>query len=276
LFRKVSDPAGLPTILLDEADATFGPRAAKEHEDLRALINAGHRKGAIAGRCAPRGNSVMTEDLPAYCAVALSGLGDLPDTVMTRAVIVRMRRRSPDEAVEPFRHREHAPLGHALRDELAEWSTCIEVGVWPEMPVGVVDRNADVWEALLAVADAAGGEWPERARSAAMELVTEVVQSPPGLGVQLLADLRIVFDELGQDSISTHSLLEQLNGMDEAPWGNLRGRELDSRDLAKRLRPYEVRSKNVRTTEGVVKGYTREDLADAWSRYLSPFPETAL
>src|SRR5262249_54120257 len=70
LFRKVSDPAGLPTILFDEIDTIFGPRA-KEHEEIRGMLNAGHRRGAMAGRCVVRGRHIDTEELPAFCAVAL-------------------------------------------------------------------------------------------------------------------------------------------------------------------------------------------------------------
>jgi hypothetical protein len=93
LFRKVGDAAGLPTILYDEIDTVFGPKA-KENEELRGLLNAGHRRGAVAGRCVVRGRTVETEEIPAYCAVALAGLGDLPDTILTRSVIVKMRRRA--------------------------------------------------------------------------------------------------------------------------------------------------------------------------------------
>jgi hypothetical protein len=42
----------------------------------------------------------MTEELPAYCAIA--GLGNLPNTIASRSIIIDMRRRAPDEAVEPF------------------------------------------------------------------------------------------------------------------------------------------------------------------------------
>ncbi len=94
LFRKVSDEAGPPTILFDEIDTVFGPKA-KDNEDIRGMLNAGHRRGAMAGRCVVRGKVVETEELPAYCAVALAGLGDLPDTILTRSVIVKMRRRAP-------------------------------------------------------------------------------------------------------------------------------------------------------------------------------------
>ncbi len=97
LFRKVSDPAGLPTILYDEIDTLFGPKA-KDNEEIRGMLNAGHRRGAVAGRCVTRGDIIETEELPAYCALALAGLGGLPDTLLTRAVVVRMKRRAPGES----------------------------------------------------------------------------------------------------------------------------------------------------------------------------------
>src|SRR5262245_59746058 len=103
LFRKVGNGDGA-TILLDEIDTVFGPKA-KENEDIRGLLNAGHRRGAVAGRCVGHGKTVKTEEIPAYCAVALAGLGWLPDTILSRSVIVRMRKRAPYEKITPFRRR---------------------------------------------------------------------------------------------------------------------------------------------------------------------------
>src|SRR4029078_1367785 len=62
LFRKAGDEAGPPTGLFDEIDRVFGPKAG-EHEDIRGFINAGHRRGAIYGRCVVHGNTVMTEEV---------------------------------------------------------------------------------------------------------------------------------------------------------------------------------------------------------------------
>src|SRR5262249_15361348 len=172
LFRKISDgSAGLPTILFDEIDTIFGPRA-RQHEEIRGILNAGHRRGAMAGRCVVKGNIVETEELPAFCAVAIAGLGHLPDTILTRSVIIRMRRRAPTEEIHPYRRRQHAPDGYALRYKLSNWA-CHFKGTMktdPLMPEGITDRNADVWESLLAVADAAGGDWPAKARVAAVAL----------------------------------------------------------------------------------------------------------
>lgn len=270
LFRKVADPDGAPTILFDEIDTIFGPKA-KDNEELRGLLNAGHRKGAMAGRCVIKGKEILTEELPAYAAVALAGLDDLPDTIMTRSVVVRMRRRAPGERVEPWRLRTCGPDADALGERLREWSGRVEhlAGMkWPEMPEGVEDRDADVWEALLAVADLAGGVWPQRAAAAARAMVGRSRERTLTIGVMLLRDLRAVFTEAGESKLSTEDVLDRLVEIDESPWGDIRGKALDARGLSRRLSKYGVKSKTVRTPAGVVKGYDTGDLADAWSRYL--------
>jgi hypothetical protein len=267
LFRKVSADEGLPTILYDEIDTIFGPKA-KEHEEVRGMLNAGHRRGAVAGRCIVRNNNVQTEELPAYCAVALAGLNDLPETISSRAVIVRMKRRAPHEYVEPWRHRVNAPQAWPMADKLMHWSTSsADLISWPEMPYGIEDRNADVWEALIAVADLAGGDWPQRGRDAAVTLVTAAQDTKTSLGVQLIADLRLVFGD--QDVMSTETILGKLHAFEDAPWGDLRGKPLDARGLANRLKRYGVGPKTVRIdAHTIAKGYRREDLADLWSRYV--------
>jgi hypothetical protein len=273
LFRKVGAPEGRPTILFDEIDTVFGPKA-KDNEEIRGLLNAGHRRGAVAGRCVVRGKVVETEEIPAYCAVAMAGLGGLPDTLLSRAVVIRMRRRAPGEQVQAYRRRVHGGEGHKLRDVLVAWAHEVAPEVtdaWPDMPGGITDRDADVWEALLAVADASGGHWPQRARVAAVALVALSKESTPSLGVRLLADLRTVFGTA--EVMSTEDLLSALSALDEAPWSDLQGKPLNARGLGNRLRAYGVTSKGVRIGDKTPKGYARADLWDAWSRYLPTPPK---
>lgn len=268
MFRKISDPEGMPTILYDEIDTIFGPRA-KEHEELRGVINAGHRRGASAGRCVIRGKTVETEELPAFCAIAIAGLGNLPDTILSRSIIARMRRRKPTEHVEPYRRRVHAKEGNQLRDRLAAWARQISprLDTNPLMPDGIEDRNADVWESLLSVADAAGGDWPERARVAAVALVAANRGNQLSLGVRLLTDLYSFFLKQSGDAW-TEDILTALHNLEEAPWGDLKGKPLDSRKLANLLLPYGVKSDQVKIGGVNHRGYKRADLQDAWARYL--------
>jgi hypothetical protein len=273
LFRKVGDEV-LPTILFDEIDAVFGPKA-KETEEIRALLNAGHRRGAMTGRCVARGQTVGIVEIPAYCAVALAGLGWLPDTLLSRCVIIRMRRRHAGEHIESYRRRVHSHEGYQLRTPLAAWAAGVveELGrAYPVMPEGVEDRDADVWEPLLAIADAIGGEWPKRARVAAVTLVTAAADKEPSLGIRLLSDLRDIFG--GEyDQMTTADALNRLHTLPESPWNDLKGKPLNDRGMAYRLREYGVKSRTLNLGgEHRAKGYAREDLHDAWLRYLDPPP----
>jgi Protein of unknown function (DUF3631) len=271
LFRKVADPDGKPTILYDEIDTVFGPKA-RENEDIRGMLNAGHRKGAVAGRCVVRGKVVETEELDAYCAVMLAGLDDLPDTLMSRAVVVRMKRRAPSEPVEPWRPRVNGPEANALRDRIATWAESVKglaTSMWPEMPPGVEDRNADVWEALLAVADLAGGHWPETARVAAVTAVTASKGAGPSLGVRLLRDIRDVFNKLDICNCVSDLLITELKGIEESPWATIsKGEPLNANGLSRRLGKYGIGPKSIREGDRVFKGYTRAQFEDAWMRYV--------
>jgi hypothetical protein len=267
LFRKVGSDEGV-TLLYDEIDTVFGPRA-RENEELRGLLNAGYRKGAVAGRCVVRGNNVETEEIQAYAPVAIAGLGWLPDTILSRSVIVRMRRRHAGESVEPYRRRVHAASGYAIRDKLASWARSATVE-WPTLPDEIQDRDADVWEPLIAIADAVGGQWPSKARVAAVALVSESREAEASLGVRLLADLQAIFQ--GQQEMPSKTILGRLLELPESPWGDLHGKPLDERGLARRLRAYGVKPKTIRTNSGTPRGYSRADLEDQWLRYL-PSPD---
>ncbi|MFJ4806398.1 DUF3631 domain-containing protein [Streptomyces murinus] len=281
LFRSVSSGNGKPTILFDEIDTVFGPKAG-DNEELRGFLNAGHRRTGVTYRCIGDGGQQTVQAFPSYCAVAVAGLGSLPDTILSRSVIIRMRRRARNEKVEPFRARIHEAEGHKLRDRLAAWAEQARgfvLGAWPDMPDGVADRPADVWEPLLAIADAAGGDWPERARAACVALVTASKANDKGsLGVRLLTDLR---DHvlIGVDKLPTIAILDRLNALDDAPWADLDGKPLDNRRLARMLGEYmtaditPIKSRNIRTAGGVLKGFHAEDLADAWARYCPPPPQ---
>jgi hypothetical protein len=263
LFRKVGE--GGVTLLFDEIDTVFGPKA-KDNEDIRGLLNAGHRRDAIAGRCVMRGKTVETEDIPAYAAVAVAGLGWLPDTLMSRSIIIRMRRRHSGEKVDPYRPRLHDGVGAAVCCLIENWAATQTDVTWPDLPLDIQDRDADCWEPLIIIADAVGGAWPRRARSAAVAFVAAGQDREASLGIRLLADLRLVFD--GADKLPTKMILHRLIEIEESPWGDIRGKSLDERGLAHRLRQYSIRSTNIQIGDTRPKGYRREDFLDAWARYL--------
>jgi Protein of unknown function (DUF3631) len=152
VFRTIEDR--MPTLLLDEVDAIYGPKA-RDHEGLRALLNAGFQRGAMVPRCV--GTKMEVRDFNVFCAKALAGIGDLPDTIADRSIPIRMRRRAPSEQVARLRRRELQHEAETLRARLEEWSeTASFAGSTPDLPDALSDRAQDAWEPLLAIAEAAG------------------------------------------------------------------------------------------------------------------------
>lgn len=258
-----------PTLLVDEADAYFGPKAKGDREEMRGILNAGHQRNRPSLRYnAERGK---VEKLNTFAMAALAGIGDMPDTIMDRAVVVRMRRRAPGETVSPFRTRRDRPALEALAERIHEWARANLdqlTDMVPDMPVE--DRAADTWEPLVAIAEVAGGDWPKRSRAAAEAFVNaaEDAAEDASLSVRLLSDLREVFGDA--DRLRTSTILERLHAVEDAPWGDYFGRPFTARDLSSRLRPYGITPKDVREdgTGPNRKGYTRAQFWDAWQRYL--------
>ncbi|MFE8973545.1 DUF3631 domain-containing protein [Streptomyces cyaneofuscatus] len=258
-----------PTLLVDEADTIFGPKAG-DKEDLRGLLNAGHQRNRPAWRIS--GPEHKPTAFPTFAMAALAGIGDLPDTIMDRAIVIRMQKRKPGERIAPFRSRYSVPELHAIRDRLADWlvpQRGTAAGAVPKMPVE--DRAADTWEPLLIVADLAGGHWPALARAACLAMTrNEVVQDEQTtLKTRLLRDIRRVFDqEGGKEAMRSQDLLAVLIQDAEAPWAEYGTKGLNAYHLANLLRDFGISPANYRFENGrQAKAYARNQFVDAWARY---------
>jgi hypothetical protein len=130
---------------------------------------------------------------------------------------------------------------------------------------------------LLAIADAAGGKWPERARAATRELSAHDAPDDGSLAIRLLTDCRRAFAESGDEKLSTARLLDLLAEDEEAPWGDWYGAPLKPRKLESLLRPFGIRSGTVRLFDDTTaKGYKVDDFADAWERYAPSTGNTSV
>ena len=252
LVRKVD--AERPTLLLDESDAAF--KGEREYaEALRGLLNTGYRAAGKASLCVGQGGGISYRDFSTFGAKAIAGIGELPDTVASRAVAIRLERRAPGEHVDRWRERQGRLQGAALRLRIEAWASAQADALQdaaPEAPPELRDRAQDTTEPLLAIADLAGGKWPERTRAALLELHGEQSVEAGSDGVRLLADVRAAFETSSADRLSTFDLLEHLRGLDEAPWAEWgKGRPLNARGLGNLLKPYGIRSRSVRLAEGV-------------------------
>ena len=267
-----------PTLLLDESDAAF--KGEHEYaEALRGMLDVGHRRGGMVSVSVARGRDFDARDFEVYCPKAIAGIGRLPDTVADRSIEIELRRRRADERVVRFRVRDVEVEADPIRVALARWAADEAVvaelrEARPELPDELDDRAQDGWEPLLAIADLAGGDWPERAQRAAVALAAgHDADDADSLGVRLLRDVRVVFDERKIASIATADLVRALIAMEEAPWGDLRGNEINPRALARLLKRYGVRSKTIRVGDKTPRGYERSAFEDPWARYV-PGPLT--
>jgi hypothetical protein len=268
VYRSIG-AGGALTLLIDEADTIFGPKAG-ENEDLRGLLNAGHQRGRPAIRWDV--NTQKVESIETFAMAALAGIGAMPDTIEDRAVVVKMRRRASGEKVSPWRIKRDRPRMVKLGAELTAWLTphlpALE-NAEPTMPLE--DRAADTWEPLIVIADLAGGDWPQRARTAALVMTGEAEKTAVASDrIQLLTDCRAAFG--AEEALPTGALLERLKADEESPWSRYDGTGLTPIKLAALLREYEIRSTTIRfpAPVGQTKGYRAGDFADAWLRYCPP------
>lgn len=266
LFRTLDERR--PTLLLDEVDTIFGHRNRNgDTEPLRAILNAGNRRGTHVPRMVAKGKTFELREFDVYTAKALAGIGELPGTIVDRGIVVRMERAGPNERPSRLRLRDIERHGQPLRDALAAALAGIErLEVADEaFPDGLDDRAMDGWEPLLAIADRAGGSWPERARRAAVVLSRnrdEVADDDPGL--RLLGDCRAAF---GDDAeLASSALVERLCNLPDAGWATWRGdKPITTRTVASFLRRFGIRP--VHTRGGSV--YRRPAFVPAWERYVT-------
>ena len=256
-----------PTLLLDEADTIFGTRkVAEQNEDLRGLLNAGFQRGLPVLRIV--GPKHEVQEFPTFAMAALAGIGRMPDTIEDRAVTVVMRRRKPSERVKPYRIRRDEPRLHAIRDELTAWAQSIIpelMDAQPDMPLE--DREADTWEPLIAVADAAGGHWPQLARDAAQALTMEAQEADgeASLALQLLWDIEGIFEAASTPFIQSKDMVNRLHEIEDSPWADF---ELTPSKLGHRLRRFEIRTNH--NSDKTLRGYRLEDFQDSFERYPRP------
>jgi uncharacterized protein DUF3631 len=264
-----------PTLLLDEVDTIFNPQSARYHEGLRAILDAGHRRGAQVPRAADFGQKV--EHFSPFCAKAVAGIGELPDTIAKRAIYLRLIRKSQDEHVERFITRDIEPFAAVLDSRLAQWAQEHGEAIGaarPPMPTELSDRMQEGCEVLVAIAEWFGQG--QEAREALVSLLTgERLDSSVTIRARLIRDIHAIWSarekRLGRtvSAIPTSTLIADLARIEEAMWDNYYGRGLITpNDIANLLRHYNVGPRNIKMRGGAVKkGYKRDDLYDVWSRY---------
>src|SRR5262249_29242520 len=149
----------------DEYDSWIG-----DNEELRGLLNAGHKQGALALRCEGDNNEVR--GFTAYAPAVLCGIGALPATLHDRSIVIRLERAKRGGLKARFDSR-HVEVEQELCRKLARWCADHRAELEacdPQLPDGVFNRLADNWRPLFAIAKVVGGDWPKRCGDALAKL----------------------------------------------------------------------------------------------------------
>ena len=266
----------IPTILLDELDALLEGDSTGE---IRGLINAGHTR-TTAHVIRTVGEDHEARAFGVWTPKALALIGELTgtwDTVADRAVTIHMQRKPPGSMLPrlPRDGAEFAPLRRKIARWVMDHAEALR-DADPALPEKLNDRVADNWRILAAIAEAAGGAWPERVVRAALDL-SGAGSTAAGEedGVRLLSDIRAVFTRLGIDRIGSKHLAHELGAIEDSPWANwnsrrsLWDRRIEPAQVAELLNPFGLIPGSVRLPSGEnLKGYRLEKFREAFERYL--------
>ena len=199
VFRAV---VWAPTFIIDEADTFLA-----ENEELRGILNSGHnRRNAFIFRTV--GDDHEPKQFSTWAPKAIAKIGKMPPTLYSRSIRLELQRKTADETVEPLRadRLEHLkPLVQMAARWAADNLNALKASD-PEMPKALHGRAADNWRPLIAIADHAGGEWPERVRMIATKAIAKA--SDETRAIVLLADIKSIFEERGVEQLHSDDLVE--------------------------------------------------------------------
>ena len=276
MFRLVSGHS--PTILADECDKWLFT-----NEELLGLVQSGHEKGGTVMRC--EGDSNELRKFGCYAPFVLAAIGALPSQLHSRSIGIRLKRARKEEIKKRLRFDfEHVEYETELNRKLCRWITDNRERIQscdPKLPEYLFNRIADNWRALFKIAQAAGGDWPQRCASALVKLTT-LEDERESLRVILLTDIQKIFagtwpplNEGAEPSpigrIFSCDLVKKLAEMAERPWPEMsKGKPITQVWLARNLGVFDIRSGNIRIDDKQAKGYEAEAFKDAFDRYVMP------
>jgi len=213
-----------------------------------------------------------------FCPKILAGIGRLPDTIVDRSIPILIHRRRKDQPCQKYRRQDRV-TAKPIHDALEAWSKDDELlrtlrASQPQMPECMTDRQEDIWEPLLAIADAMGGNVPELARQAARVLCEN--DDELGYGAAQLAAIRKVLGD--RNRITSADLIYGLWEADALPSRLMEEDEPNHKKighwLSKFIQSYGGKpARKLRFGEQTFKGYEGMELKQIFDRYCPPEPE---
>ena len=216
--------AGPCTIGLDELDLLD----AEARQYILLLWNLGHDRALAKRALMVKGKRKVVDF---HAPMMAAGLGSfLADAQMTRTFILEMHKYTAETKPErKFKATDTADLD-AVYSFLRHRTANMKLNLDPPMPPGVIARDADNACSLLAVADACGPEWGQRAREAILFLIEKARTEQPK--IRMIRHGLAIFDALGIKQIRSTQFNKELKRLDlpDADW--TRYRDLSGLDKA--------------------------------------------
>jgi hypothetical protein len=255
-----------PTLLLDEYDKWL-----PHNLELVGALNAGWKKGEPIARC--EGDNHELREFETFTPVGLFGIGQLPSNLHDRALVVRLERARNSEVKSKWEGpQEEAERQRGLDRKLSRWlkDNLARIPFDPTLPDGVINRQADNWRPLFAIAELAGEDWPHRAQ-VALNKLTRRDLDPHDFREMVLSDMRELAEERAKSGgrcISSTDIIEHLLDNPERPWqtAGKGGKPINESWLARKLDP--LKSERFRDGEWKQhRGYRIADLMETIDRY---------
>ena len=176
--------------MCDEADNLLQAGAAPI---CSASSTSGHRR-ATANVLRARSRHPETGDwevveFSTFTPIAFAGIRELPETLQDRSIIIQMQRALKGEREAHLVNGYSAVLVECRR-KFARWAMDLTELPAATMPPALYNRAGDNWRFLLAIAQMAGGEWPDLIEKAALSALDE---DDAGALIQLLEAIWNVF-----------------------------------------------------------------------------------
>ena len=220
---------------------------------------------------------------PIFAPLAFAGINNnkVPGPTLDRSITIGLRRKLKEDRRARFDRRKVGYLIEICRKAMRFAADNGEAlaNADPVVPDALNDRELDGWRPLLAIADMAGPELAEAARTAAAVLSGSGDNSDDDPALMLLNDCRQIFKDVGgvvedaegtfKDVISSKTLGDRLANLEDRPWAQWgrTGKPISLNTIARYLRRYDIRSGNIGPKHGRAKGYQWAAFADAWKRY---------
>jgi hypothetical protein len=261
------------TILVDEADALF-----HDNENLRGVLDSANDPDTanVPLNISADGDWTPVE-VNVFVPIALCGIGGFMGkmkTLESRSIRIELQRATAAErkSLTKARQKWLKEAAAPFLPRLARWAKDnAHLLAVPAFPGNMDAREEDKWEPLIKISDHIGGVIAEQARTAMLKITGTRSDADQSAAVQLLEDLKTLFDERHAEELGSADICEWLAQKDARPWAEFsRGRPITQNGLARLLRPYKITSGSVHPYGSTIKGYKRKEFEEAWERYLSP------